>query len=89
LAFDLDPENVDCPYHGSLEEKATRKDTISFCMVEFKRVRKNTAKLYKELEKEYKNLLIVFSGRGFHIHVLDEIAMKLSKKEREEIAEAF
>ncbi|TDA26602.1 MAG: DNA primase [Archaeoglobi archaeon] len=89
LAFDLDPENVDCPYHGSLEEKAARKDTISFCMLEFKRVRRNTAKLYKELEKDYENLRIVFSGRGFHIHVLDERAMKLSKKEREEIAEAF
>lgn len=89
LAFDLDPENVDCPYHGSLEERVARKDTISFCMVEFKRVRKNTVRLYKELSKDFEKLRIVFSGRGFHVHVLDESAMKLSKKEREEIAKRF
>lgn len=89
LAFDLDPENVDCPYHGSLEDKLARKDTVSFCMVEFKKVRKNALKLYGELKKEFKDLRIVFSGRGFHIHVLDPKAFKLSLEERKEIAERY
>uniref|UniRef100_A0A7C4S667 DNA primase n=1 Tax=Geoglobus ahangari TaxID=113653 RepID=A0A7C4S667_9EURY len=89
LAFDLDPENVQCPYHGSLEEKVARKDTVSFCMIEFKKVRKNTLRLYEELGQEYKKIEIVFSGRGFHIHVLDGKAFRLSSEERKEIAEHY
>jgi len=58
-------------------------------MIEFKRVRKLTAKLYEELKDEYKRVKVVFSGRGFHIHVLDKKAVKLSKKEREEIARKY
>jgi len=78
LAFDLDPENVQCPYHGSLEEKVARKDTVNFCMIEFKKVRKNTARLYEELRQEYKKIGVVFSGRGFHVHVFDVRAIGLS-----------
>lgn len=89
LAFDLDPENVDCPYHGSLEDKVARKDTVSFCMLEFKRVQKNTVRLYRELKKEFEKIRIVFSGRGFHLHVLDSSAFKLSLQERKEIAERY
>ncbi|MCC6027734.1 MAG: DNA primase [Archaeoglobus sp.] len=89
LAFDLDPENVDCPYHGSLEDKVARKDTVSFCMIEFKKVRKNALRLFGELSEEYKKMEVVFSGRGFHIHVLDEKAFKLSREERREIAEQY
>jgi len=36
LAFDLDPENVDCPYHGHLGEKIDRGRVHGFCMYEFK-----------------------------------------------------
>ncbi|MEM4279187.1 MAG: DNA primase small subunit domain-containing protein [Archaeoglobaceae archaeon] len=89
LAFDLDPENVDCPYHGSLADKVARKDTVSFCMIEFKRVRKNTVKLCKELKKEFEEIRVVFSGRGFHVHVLDADAFKFSQRERKEIAERY
>lgn len=89
LAFDLDPENVDCPYHGSLEDKIERKDTVSFCMIEFKRVRKNALKLYKELKKDFKELRIVFSGRGFHIHVLDVKSFELPQEERRALAERY
>lgn len=89
LAFDIDPENVDCPYHGSVEDKMRRGEGLSFCMLEFKKVRKLALKLYDDLREEYKRIRIVFSGRGFHIHVLDKKAIKLGREEREEIARKY
>ena len=89
LAFDIDPENVDCPYHGTVKDKMERGEGLSFCMIEFKRVRKLTVKLYDELKGEFKKIKIVFSGRGFHIHVLDKKAVKMSKRERTEIAKEY
>ncbi len=89
LAFDIDPENVDCPYHGSVEDKMKRGEGLSFCMLEFKKVRKLALKLYDDLREEYKRIRIVFSGRGFHIHVLDKKAIKLGRGEREEIARKY
>ncbi|MET1124130.1 MAG: DNA primase small subunit domain-containing protein [Archaeoglobaceae archaeon] len=89
LAFDVDPENVDCPYHGSVEEKMKRGEGLSFCMLEFKKVRRLTLELHDELKREFKDIRIVFSGRGFHVHVLDEKATKMGKDEREELAKAY
>jgi DNA primase catalytic subunit len=89
LVFDIDPENVDCPYHGTIKDKMRRGQGLSFCMIEFKKVRKLTAKLYEELKSEYREIRVVFSGRGFHIHILDKKAIKLSREERVEIAKKF
>ena len=89
LAFDIDPENVECPYHGSIEEKMRRGEGLSFCMLEFKKVRKLALGLYDELKAEFKEFRMVFSGRGFHLHVLDRKAIKLSREERIEIAKAY
>jgi len=89
LAFDIDPENVSCPYHGSIEDKMKRGEGLSFCMLEFKKVRKLTLSLYDELRAEYKKLRVVFSGRGFHIHVFDRKALKMSREERVELAKAY
>ena len=89
LAFDIDPENVPCPIHGSLEEKMKRGQGLSFCMHEFEIVRNATVEMYEKLETEFGELRVVFSGRGFHIHVLDEEAVKLTYKERKEIAMKF
>ncbi len=86
LAFDIDPENIACPYHGSVEDKMKRGQGLSFCMIEFKRARKFCLGLYDELKKEYSNVRIVYSGRGFHVHVLDRKATRLSREEREEIS---
>ncbi len=89
LAFDVDPENVSCPYHGSVEEKMRRGEGLSFCMLEFKKVRRLTMQLYEELKSEFREVRIVFSGRGFHVHVLDDKAISMSPEERREIAKAF
>jgi len=89
LAFDLDPENVVCPYHGNYEKKMKMHQGLSFCMYEFKTVRRKTIELQEELSKEFTDLRFVYSGRGFHIHVLDDEATKMGRKEREKIAEKW
>ncbi len=87
LAFDLDPENVDCPYHGDIEKKMSKNQGLSFCMYEYKTVRRQAAELYQELSENYSELRIVYSGRGFHIHVLDKSADTLTGRERRKIAQ--
>lgn len=86
LAFDLDPENVECPVHGGLAEKMEKGQGLSFCRIEFDIVREQAASLYEELENDFNKLNIVYSGRGFHIHVLDQEAYELSMKERLHLA---
>jgi DNA primase catalytic subunit len=89
LAFDLDPENVDCPYHGHIGEKIQRGRGLSFCMYEFKEVRKQAFALFRELDALYEKVGVVFSGRGFHVVIDDEFAYLLSRKERQVIARRF
>lgn len=89
LAFDLDPENVTCPVHGGLAEKMERGQGLGFCEIEFDMVRDQAARLYDQLEKDFWQLALVYSGRGFHIHVLDEEANALSKQERGQIARSI
>ncbi len=86
LAFDLDPENVVCPIHGGLSEKMERGQGLSFCNIEFNIVRDQASELYEDLENDFGELSIVYSGRGFHIHVFDQEAYVLSRKERLRVA---
>jgi DNA primase catalytic subunit len=86
LAFDLDPENITCPIHGSLADKMKRGQGLGFCSLELDMVKHQALELNEHLDKEYSNLKIVYSGRGFHIHVFDEEAYRLIEKERREIA---
>lgn len=89
LAFDLDPENVDCPYHGHIGDKIQSGRGLSFCMYEFKAVRRQAIMLHGELIDKYSMLGIVFSGRGFHVVVDDEPAYRLTRKQRQEIARRY
>ena len=86
LVFDLDPENLDCPIHGDIEAKMRRHQGLSFCDWEFAEVRRQTATLYDELARRWDDLRVVYSGRGFHVHVLDAAAFHLPRKERTKIA---
>src|SRR5436853_7091471 len=89
LAFDLDPENLDCPIHGDIEAKMARHQGLSFCDWEFEEIRRQAAVLYDELERRWVRLRVVYSGRGFHIHVFDEAAFQLTRKQRVTIAREF
>lgn len=89
LAFDLDPENLDCPIHGDIRTKMARHQGLSFCDWEFEEIRRQAADLFDELEREWSRLRVVYSGRGFHIHVFDDAAFPLTRKERATIARGF
>jgi DNA primase catalytic subunit len=89
LAFDLDPENLDCPIHGDIEAKMRRHQGLSFCDWEFEEVRRQAGALYDELSARWTRLKVVYSGRGFHVHVFDDDAFRLSRKERSRIATRF
>jgi DNA primase catalytic subunit len=86
LAFDLDPENITCPIHGSLADKMKRHQGLSFCTLELQMVKEQAINLYEYLENEFSELRIVYSGRGFHIHVFDPEAYALSDAERRKLA---
>ena len=87
LAFDLDPENIPCPIHGSLADKMKRLQGLSFCEVELEMVKQEAINLYKYLESRFSEIRVVYSGRGFHLHVLDQEAYMLNAQERLEIAQ--
>ena len=89
LAFDLDPENVDCPYHGHIGEKMQRGRGLSFCMFEFRQLRRQAYEISMELRSEYDEVRTVFSGRGFHVVIDDEAAYSLSRKQRLAIARRY
>ena len=86
LAFDLDPENITCPIHGTLADKMRRHQGLSFCKLELELVKEQAISLYELLEEQFSSMKIVYSGRGFHIHVFDPEAYALSTKERRQIA---
>ena len=87
LAFDLDPENITCPIHGSLADKMKRGQGLSFCELEFDMVKREATELYEYLANRFSELKVVYSGRGFHIHVLDKPAYKLNNQERLNLAQ--
>jgi DNA primase catalytic subunit len=86
LAFDLDPENVTCPIHGTLTDKMARKQGLSFCELELNIVQKKAIELYEYLERKFSDLAITYSGRGFHVHVLDKGVYLLTSEERLSLA---
>jgi DNA primase catalytic subunit len=86
LAFDLDPENITCPIHGSLADKMKRKQGLSFCEIEFDMVKKEAIGLHEFLADRFSDLKVVYSGRGFHLHVLDPKAYRLNTDERLNLA---
>ena len=86
LAFDLDPENLTCPIHGTLADKMRRHQGLGFCELELQMVKTETIRLYEELEKHFSDMKIVYSGRGFHIHVFDQATYDWKYNVRKEFA---
>jgi len=87
LAFDIDPENITCPIHGSLADKMKRRQGLSFCELELQMAQREAMWLFDFLEDRFSNVRAVYSGRGFHLHVFDKTAYMLSQKERQELAD--
>jgi len=86
LAFDLDPENLTCPLHGTLADKMKRHQGLAFCQLELNMVKDETIKLHEELEKQFSQMRVVYSGRGFHIHVFDKEPFTWSYRKKQTLA---
>ncbi len=86
LTFDLDPENLTCPIHGTLADKMRRHQGLAFCEIELGMVKEEAIKLHEELEKQFSQLRIVYSGRGFHIHVFDAETFTWKRRQRRMLA---
>jgi DNA primase catalytic subunit len=43
--------------------------------------------LYEFLAKQFSLVRVVYSGRGFHLHVLDRVAYQLSTQQRQELVQ--
>ncbi len=86
LAFDLDPENLTCPIHGTLADKMKRRQGLAFCELELNMVKEETAKLYDELAKQFSEMRVAYSGRGFHIHVFDAEPFAWKRRQRKALA---
>lgn len=82
IAFDIDPENFECPIHGTLNDKMKRRQGLSFCRLELQLAQHQTVKLSDELSKRFEDIRTVYSGRGFHVHVMDEDTLFWSRKKR-------
>jgi DNA primase catalytic subunit len=82
LAFDIDPENFDCPIHGNLEGKLSKQQGLSFCRLELQLAQEQVLGLMDELSGSFGKLRLVYSGRGFHIHVLDEDTLFWTQRQR-------
>jgi len=78
LVFDIDADNIICDC-----EKAELCDP---CITKTFRWAK---KMKKELEKDFDDVKLVYSGRGFHVHILDKRAFKLSVNERIKLNKKF
>jgi DNA primase catalytic subunit len=89
LAFDLDPENLDCPIHGTIEDKMRRHQGLSFCNWEFEEIRRQAASLADEAARRWSAVRVVYSGRGFHVHIMDRQAFRLTRRERLRTAKSF
>ncbi len=87
LAFDLDPENLTCPIHGTLADKMKRHQGLAFCELELEMVQEETVKLYEELEKRFSEMRVVYSGRGFHVHVFDKQPFTWTRRQRRILAQ--
>ena len=76
LAFDMDSDNLKC-------EQCRNKKFIDFCLNCFNNLKKKVPEAYGLLKEEFKQVEIIYSGRGFHFHIFDKKAYALSLEERE------
>lgn len=84
IVFDIDSENIECK-----KCKPLKKNSIySFCTHQLEESKSKTIELYEHLKKQknYAKMKIVYSGRGYHIHILDRDAYTTPMSERKTLA---
>lgn len=78
LAFDIDSGNIRC-------DKCKNKGFLYFCLHCFKLIIKRTELAYYLLKKSFEKIECIYSGRGFHLYVLDKRATSFTVREREAV----
>jgi DNA primase catalytic subunit len=63
-----------------------RRQGLAFCEIELNMVKDEAIKLHEELEKQFSQMRVVYSGRGFHIHVFDEEPFTWSYRKKQILA---
>ena len=89
LAFDIDPENFECPVHGDLENKMNRHQGLSFCRLEIQLAQEQVLRLLDELSKQFAEIRAIYSGRGFHVHIIDEDTFFWTRRKRLTLVESL
>jgi DNA primase catalytic subunit len=90
VMFDIDPENINCPNCGTLEERIKRKSMYGFCYICFKKAAVYAIKLYDILAKSgYQKLETIYSGRGFHIYLEDAECYAWKLEQRDSLAKSI
>jgi len=79
FAFDIDADNIkrDHPKSQLVCDKCVDK-TYRYAV-----------RMKRELNKDFRKTRLVYSGRGFHVHILDEKSFKMNIKEREALNRRF
>jgi len=77
LAFDLDSENLSC------NKCSSSKSVLKICKPCLSALNLITLEFYKKLRQlKFKNIKIVYTGRGYHVHVFDKKAYSLTIPQR-------
>ncbi|MFB6076792.1 MAG: hypothetical protein ABEK12_01525 [Candidatus Nanohaloarchaea archaeon] len=86
LVFDLDPERVDCETCDRKRERlpSPAADHV-FCMDCFTDLARQTRQLAAFLRTHFDEMQIVYSGRGFHIHIADDAGFMMDREDRIEL----
>jgi len=79
LVFDIDSDNIKC----------THPKNQPLCKKCLKKAYKSTIGMKEKLKDYFQKMIIIYSGRGFHIHILDKKADNLTTKERERLNKIF
>lgn len=82
LIFDLDPDNILCAKCNILKKDLVGKFKIfSFCADCFAELTFQTKEMFGLLSKHFSEIKLIYSGRGFHIHInLKDIEMSDEEK---------
>ena len=78
LAFDIDSGNIKCT-------KCRGKNFLYFCQDCFRRTTQMAEQAYYFLKKSFAKIECVYSGRGFHLYVLDKRAYFLTVSQRQRL----
>jgi DNA primase catalytic subunit len=87
FCIDIDPENADCRACTHFRAQHQGKPKVySFCTKCFKTAAEQTKQLFDLLETHFHDVRVLYTGRGFHLRVLDDEAYLMEQEDRERFA---